>query len=39
VNQKAPNSRKFFIDQRAPHATIVPRKDPESLLEGGDPWA
>lgn len=38
VNQKSPKSRKFFIDQRAPHATITPRKDPLPLLERGNPW-
>lgn len=38
VNYKAPKSRKFFVDQRSPHATIVPRKDPIPLLEHGNPW-
>lgn len=39
VNQKAPNTKKFFIDQRAAHTLITPRKDPEALLETGQPWA
>lgn len=38
MNQKAPNSRKFFVDQRSPQSTIVPHNDPETVLEGGDPW-
>ena len=38
VNKKNPNGKAFFIDQRSPAAGIVPREDPETLLEHGDPW-
>lgn len=37
-NRKNPGVKKFFLDQRAPHATIAPHPDPYRLLETGDPW-
>lgn len=37
-NQKAPKTKKFFLDQRAPHATIKPHPDPLALLTSGNPW-
>lgn len=38
-NRKAPSSRSFFIDQRKGSSLVAPRKDPEVLLESGNPWA
>jgi hypothetical protein len=32
------NDPTFFVDQRAPHDTLMPHPDPVGLLKSGNPW-
>lgn len=38
TNLKNPKDPTFFLDQRAPHDSLVPHPDPVALLLGKSPW-